>query len=62
MNLGMNHTQHFLKLIIWPGLPTEYDNLQDQKIPSIWISILNKIKSQTVSWRRTLKTMETATH
>ena len=28
MNLGMNHVRHFLNLIIWPGLPTEYDSLR----------------------------------
>ena len=45
----MNHACHFLNPIIWPGLPTEYDNVGDQKIPSIWISIFAKIISQTVS-------------
>ena len=55
MNLGMNHAQHVLNLIIWQGLQKENAKVQDQKIPSVWISSFTKIISQTFSWRWILK-------
>lgn len=47
MNLGMNHAWHFLNMIFWPGLPTEY---YDVRVQNCIKCLRENVKILTKSW------------